>query len=228
MTFPAFPELKEFDLYAMMHPAREVGGDFYDFFMVDDHHIGLVIADVSGKGIPAALFMMASKIILKNNLQGGKNPAEVLRRTNEQLLENNETDMFVTVWIAVIDIRTGKGVASNAGHEHPALRKKDGLYEMVKYRHSPAVGMLEGIRYEEHGFELAPGDTLFVYTDGVTEATNRDEKLFGEERVLNALNTQPDAEPEDILRIVRKSIDEFAGDAPQFDDITMMAFRYNG
>ena len=228
LTFPAFPEISEFDLYATMDPAREVGGDFYDFFMVDDDHIALVMADVSGKGIPASLFMMISKIFLKNNVQSGMSPSEALKRANEQLIENNTVEMFVTVWLAVINIRTGKGVAANAGHEHPAFRKKGGLFELIKYKHPPAVGMIEGLQFREHEFEIGAGDTLFVYTDGVTEATNEKDEFFGEERLIAALNDYPDAEPEDILPYVKNCIDEFVGEAPQFDDITMLAFRYNG
>ena len=228
LIFPAFPDIPEFDLYATMDPAREVGGDFYDFFLIDKDHIALVIADVSGKGIPASLFMMISKIFIKNNVQSGMSPSEALKRANEQLIENNTVEMFVTVWLAVIDIRTGKGIAANAGHEHPALRKKGGLFEMIKYKHAPAVGMIEGIQFKEHEFDLSAGDTLFVYTDGATEAANADDEFFGEERLTAALNDYPDAEPEDILVYVKDCIDGFVGDAPQFDDITMLAFRYNG
>lgn len=228
LIFPAFPEIPEFDLYATMDPAREVGGDFYDFFMVDKDHIALVMADVSGKGIPASLFMMVSKIFINNNVRSGMSPSEALRRANEQLIENNKAEMFVTVWLAVFNIRTGKGVVANAGHEHPALRRKDGLFELIKYRHAPAVGMIDGIQFKEHEFELGPGDTLFVYTDGVTEDMNEQEEFFGEERLIAALNDYPDADPEDILPYVKQRIEEFQGNAAQFDDITMLAFRFNG
>lgn len=228
LIFPAFPDLKEFDLYASMDPAKEVGGDFYDFFMIDDEHIALVMADVAGKGIPASLFMMVSKIIIKTNMLSGMSPSEALRRANEQLLENNKTGMFVTVWIAVIEIATGKGIVANAGHEHPALRRKDDEFKLIKYKHSPAVGMLEGIQFKEHEFKLEPGDTIFVYTDGVPEAENNREELMGDTIMLNALNTKPDAEPEELIHTVREQIDKFVGDAPQFDDITMLAFKYYG
>ena len=228
LIFPAFPDIPEFDLYASMDPAREVGGDFYDFFMVDEDHIALVMADVSGKGIPASLFMMISKIFIKNNIQSGMSPCEALRKANEQLIENNTVEMFVTVWLAVFNIRTGKGIAANAGHEHPALRRNGGLFEMIKYKHAPAVGMIEDIQFREHEFDLSAGDTLFVYTDGATEATNESDEFFGEERLLAALTDYPDAEPEDVLVYVKNCIDEFVGEAPQFDDITMLAFKYNG
>ncbi len=226
--FPAFPERKEFDLYATMGPAKEVGGDFYDFFLVDDDHLALVMADVSGKGVPAALFMVIAKTLIKNRAQLGESPAEILKNVNEQLCEGNEAELFVTVWLAILEISTGKGVAANAGHEHPVLRRKDGSYELVTYRHSPAVATMEGLRFREHPFELHPGDRLFVYTDGVPEATNAKNELFGCERMLAALNADPDVPPEQLLRNVRAAIDAFVRDAPQFDDITMLGFSYFG
>ena len=226
--FTPFPERKEFELYATMTPAKEVGGDFYDFFMVDDTHIALVMADVSGKGVPAALFMAISKVLLKTSVQAGRGPGETLERVNNQLLEGNNTGLFVTVWLAVIDITTGKGVAANAGHMHPVLRRKGGEYELVKYRHSPAVSTLEDIPFREHEFELEPGDTLFVYTDGVTEATNADEELFGEDRMIEALNRNGDDGATELLPALKDAIDAFVGDAPQFDDITMLAFEFKG
>ena len=226
--FPAFPDRNEFDLYASMVPAKEVGGDFYDFFLVDDDHIALVMADVSGKGVPAALFMVIAKTLIKNRAQLGESPAEILKNVNEQLCEGNEAELFVTVWLAVMEISTGRGLAANAGHEHPVIRRADGKYELVTYRHSPAVATMEGIRFREHPFELHPGDRLFVYTDGVTEATNAANVLFGEQRMLASLNRDPDASPEELLRTVKKDIDAFVGDAPQFDDITMLSFCYNG
>ena len=226
--FPPFPERSEFDLYASMIPAKHVGGDFYDFFMVDDTHIALVMADVSGKGVPAALFMAISKVLIKTSVQAGRDPSETLERVNNQLLEGNDTGLFVTVWLAVIDITTGKGVAANAGHMHPVLRRKGGEYELVKYHHSPAVATVEGIPFKEHGFELGPGDALFVYTDGVTEATNTEEELFGEDRMIEALNKSSDKGTAMLLPAVKEAIDDFVGEAPQFDDITMLIFEYKG
>jgi sigma-B regulation protein RsbU (phosphoserine phosphatase) len=226
--FPAFPERKEFDLYASMNPAKEVGGDFYDFFMIDDDHIGLVIADVSGKGVPASLFMVIAKTLIKNRALLGGSPSEVLSYANDQLGEGNEAELFVTVWFAIIEISTGKGIAANAGHEHPALRKKDGAFELVKYRHSPAVATMPGINFKEHEFKLDPGDSLYVYTDGVTEATRSDNVLFGTDRMIASLNKDPEADPKTMLETVRDDIDEFVGDAPQFDDITMLGVKYMG
>jgi sigma-B regulation protein RsbU (phosphoserine phosphatase) len=222
-----FSENTVFDLSAAMIPAKEVGGDFYDFFMIDDTHIALVMADVSGKGIPGSLFMAVSKLLIKNSVKEGDSPAEALRKVNERLMEGNEMEMFVTVWLAIIDLETGEGVAANAGHEHPALRHKDGLFEMVKYKHSLALATFKGLKFKEHEFRIEPGDTIFVYTDGVTEAEDIDENFFGEARLVEALNVDADAMPDELIRNVRSAIWDFRGSAAQFDDITMLAFRYN-
>ena len=226
--FPAFPNRREFSLFASMTPAKEVGGDFYDFFMVGTDHIALVMADVSGKGVPAALLMMVARVLLKSSLQNGKGPAEALESVNNQLCESNDAGFFVTIWVAVLEISTGKGVASNAGHEHPVLRRAGGSYELVIYRHSMPVGTMEGIRFEQHEFHLNPGDSIFVYTDGVAEATNGDSELYGTERMLGALNSEPDAQPEQVLTNVMNDITGFVDGAEQFDDITMLCFRYMG
>lgn len=226
--FPAFPNRPEFDIFASMTPAKEVGGDFYDFFLIDDDHIALVMADVSGKGVPAALFMMVSRVLIKSHLQNGDSPSEALAHVNDQLCEGNDAQFFVTVWLGVLEISTGKGVAANAGHEHPALRRANGEYGLVMYRHSPAVATMEGIPFRQHEFELHPGDSLFVYTDGVAEATNKDDELFGPDRMLEALNRQPDAKPEMILSNVMDGINEFVAGAEQFDDITMLCLKYIG
>lgn len=226
--FPPFPEMKEIDLYATMKPAKEVGGDFYDFFLVDDDHICLVMADVSGKGVPAALFMVIAKTLIKNQAQLGKSPSEILANVNDQLCEGNEAELFVTVWLAIVEVSTGRGIAANAGHEHPAICRKGGQYELVVYRHSPAVATMEGLRFKEHSFELNPGDRLFVYTDGVAEATNASNELFGTDRMLAVLNKNPNASPLELLQNVQQGINEFVADAPQFDDITMLSFAYEG
>ena len=226
--FPPFPNNPSFDLYASMTPAKQVGGDFYDFFLVDDDHLALVMADVSGKGVPAALFMMIAKILIKNRLQSGEPLGDVMANVNNQLMEGNEAGMFVTVWAAVLTLSTGEGVVVNAGHEHPVLRRKDGQYEIIKYRHSMAVAMMEGVRFREHTFTMEPGDSLFVYTDGVPEANNTNSELMGEKRMLDALNRDPDAEPGTVLHNVMDGIRNFTAGAEQFDDITMLCLRYNG
>jgi serine phosphatase RsbU (regulator of sigma subunit) len=224
--FPYMPERKEFDIYASMTPAREVGGDFYDFFIIDEDHLGLVVADVSGKGVPAALFMVIAKTLIKNRALMGGSPGEVLAYANNQLCEGNDAELFVTVWFAIIDVKTGKGIAANAGHEHPAIRRAGGQFELSIYKHSMAVATMEGIKFKEHEFEMHPGDTLFCYTDGVTEATDAHNILFGNDRLLAALNEDPDAAPEVICKNVKESIDFFVGEAPQFDDITMLCVKF--
>jgi sigma-B regulation protein RsbU (phosphoserine phosphatase) len=211
-----------------MTPAKEVGGDFYDFFFVDEDHLALVMADVSGKGVPAALFMVIAKTLIKNRALMGGSPAEVLSYANDQLCEGNDAQLFVTVWMAIIELSTGKGLAANAGHEHPAIKRAGGEWELVTYRHSPAVATMEGMVFKEHEFELNPGDRLYVYTDGVAEATDAHDELYGTERMLNALNREAEASPEVLLKNVKADIDEFVGDADQFDDITMLGLYYFG
>ena len=226
--FPPFPDRKEFSLYASMDPAKEVGGDYYDFFMIDEDHMGFVIADVSGKGVPAALLMMVSRVLIKSGLQNGKSPAETLASVNNQLCESNDEEFFVTVWLAVLELSTGNGIAANAGHEHPVLRRAGGKYELQVYRHSLAVGVMKDVPFRQHEFHLNPGDSFFVYTDGVPEATDRKSELYGTGRMLEALNRDADAEPERILANLTADINRFVDGAEQFDDITMLGFRYRG
>ena len=226
--YPAFPDRPEFDIFASMDPAREVGGDFYDFFLVDDDHLCMVMADVSGKGIPAALFMMASRIILAMNAKLGKSPAEVLASTNDTICRNNREEMFVTVWLGILEISTGKLTAANAGHEYPVLAGPDGRFELVKDKHGFVLGGMEGMKYKEYELQLSPGSKLFLYTDGVPEATNAENELYGAERMLAALNDNADAAPEALLKAVRQSVDGFVKDAEQFDDLTMLAMEYKG
>ena len=226
--FPPFPNRHEFNLFATMKPAKEVGGDFYDFFMVDNDHVALVMADVSGKGVPAALFMMVTRMLIKSRLQSGESPSEALTNVNRQLCESNELGFFVTAWLAVLEISTGKGVAVNAGHEHPVLRRSGEKYELILYRHSLALAALDGVQFKQHEFQLCPGDSIFVYTDGVTEATSSEKELFGTERMLESLNKEPDAEPDEILANVMGDINRFMDGEDQFDDITMMCLKYNG
>jgi len=226
--YPAFPDRPEFDIYATMDPAREVGGDFYDFFLVDDDHLCMVMADVSGKGVPAALFMMASKIILQNNAMMGKSPAQILTDTNTAICSNNKMEMFVTVWLGLLEISTGKLTAANAGHEYPALRRCDGGFALVHDKHGFVIGGMEGVKYKEYEFTLHPGEKLFLYTDGVPEATDADHALFGTERMLAALNESAEASTVDILKNVRRSVDAFVKDAEQFDDLTMLCLEYKG
>ena len=226
--FPAFPDRPDFDVYATMTPAKEVGGDFYDFFLIDDTHLGLVMADVSGKGVPAALFMMISKILVQNYAMTGRSPAQVLQAVNNQICSNNREQMFVTVWFGILDTLTGKVTAANAGHEYPVLRQQGGQFELLKDKHGLVIGAMEGLRYTEYELTLTPGAKLFLYTDGVPEATNGQNELFGTERMLRALNVDPDASPDEILRHVREAVDGFVLDAEQFDDLTMLCVEYKG
>ena len=226
--FPAFPDREEFDIYATMDPAKAVGGDFYDFFMVDDDHLCMVIADVSGKGIPAALFMMASKIIIGNNAMMGKSPSKILHDANNSICKHNSEEMFVTVWLGILEISTGRLVSANAGHEYPIIRRKDGLYETLKDSHGFILGGMEGVKYKETEIFLEPGSSVFVYTDGVPEATASDKSMFGNDRLLKALNQEPDADPETTLKNIRKALNDFVKEAEQFDDVTMMNLLYIG
>ena len=226
--FPPFPERKEFDIYATMNPAKEVGGDFYDFFLVDDNHLALVMADVSGKGVPAALFMVIAKTLIKNRAQMGGTPTEILADVNNQLCEGNEADLFVTVWLGILEISTGHVTASNAGHEYPAIYRPGEGYTLFKTKQSPAVATMEGLRFKASEFTLNPGDELYLYTDGVAEATNSHDELYGTDRMIDALNQAEGMTVEEILRTLKKSVDDFTGDAPQFDDITMMSLKYYG
>lgn len=225
---PAFPDRSDFDILGKMDPAKEVGGDFYDYFLVDPDHLCMVIADVSGKGVPAALFMMASKIILQSVAMLGKTPAEILTKTNEAVCSSNGAEMFVTVWLGILELSTGRLTAANAGHEYPALKNPDGLFELYKDKHGFVIGGMEGVKYREYELQLKPGSRLFLYTDGVPEATNADKELFGTERMVDALNGQPEACPEDILKNVRRAVDSFVQDAEQFDDLTMVCLEYKG
>ena len=225
--FPPFPDRKEFDIFASMDPAREVGGDFYDFFFIDEDHLCLVIADVSGKGIPAALFMMISKVILQNYAMLDGNPAKILAMSNETTCANNPSDFFVTVWLGILEVSTGTVRAANAGHEYPALMK-GGVFSLMKDPHGLVVGGMEGVKYKEYQFTLEPGDKLFVYTDGVPEATSAENELFGTDRMLEALNSDPKADSEQILKNVRSAVDAFVKDAEQFDDLTMLCLEYHG
>ena len=226
--FPAFPDRQEFDLYASMEPAKEIGGDFYDFFLIDDDHLCLVIADVSGKGVPAALFMMASKIILADNAIMGKSPSEILYDANNAICKNNKLEMFVTVWVGILEISTGKLSAANAGHEYPALKRGDGGFSVFKDRHGFVLGGMEGMKYKEYEIQLSPGDKLFVYTDGVSEANDPDGNMFEVKRMIDALNEDPDASPAQILGAVRGEISKFVREAEQFDDLTMLCLEYKG
>ena len=226
-VFPPFPGRREFDIYASMDPAREVGGDFYDFFLIDEDHLCLVMADVSGKGVPAALFMMISKVILQNCAMLGKSAAEILVKTNDAICSSNQVEMFVTVWAGILEISTGKITASNAGHEYPAVMQ-NGTFSLLKDKHGFVIGGMDGVQYTEYEIQLQPGDKLFLYTDGIPEAADKNENMFGTQRMLDALNKDTSASPRQILENVREEVDDFVMGAEQFDDMTMLCLEYKG
>ena len=228
MIFPPFPEHEELDIYATMIPAKEVGGDFYDFFMVDETHLALVMADVSGKGVPAALFMTITKVLLQNELLGGKGPAEVLHTLNERICRNNTEEMFVTIWLGIVDLETGEVTCSNAGHEYPFVKAPDGHFEMLKDKHGFVLGGMPGMKYTDYTIKLEPGAKLFVYTDGVPEAERADREQFGLERTLTVLRRFEDLPPQSIVTGMSTAVYDFVGDIPQFDDLTMLVLHYKG
>ena len=224
--FPAFPERKEFDIYATMEPAKEVGGDFYDFFMVDDTHLAIVMADVSGKGVPAALFMVIGKTLIKDHTTPGRDLGKVFTEVNQLLCESNSEELFITAFEGVLDLVTGEFVYVNAGHEMPFICKAGGDFEPYKIRAGFVLAGMEDMKYRAGSTRLEPGDKIFQYTDGVTEATNLKNELYGMDRLGEILNKVKLGTPHEILPAIKKDIDEFVGDADQFDDITMLCLEY--
>ena len=227
-VFPPYPDRKVFEIYASMTPAKEVGGDFYEFFFVDDHHLCIMIADVSGKGIPAALFMMATMILLENNVKMGKSPAQTLSDINTAICNKNIEDMFVTVWLGIIDLSTGKMICANAGHEYPMLKKPGERYEIIKDKHDLVLGAMKGWKYDEYELLMEPGASLFLYTDGLSETINPQEKMFGTDRILEQLNTNPNCSTEETLTGMKEAVDKYIDGKEPFDDLTMMSFAYHG
>lgn len=223
--FPAFPDRTDFDIYAYMKPAREVGGDFYNFRLLDDDHLAMWIGDVSDKGVPAALFMMAINIVINNRASMGGTPAEIMAFVNNNICEHNEANLFVTIWLGILEISTGRLTFVNAGHEEAALYRKGGTFELYKTKHNVAVGVFPDIEYTNYDIHLGSGDKIFVYTDGVPEATDMFNKLYTTGRMLEALNKYRDESPQEILEGMNKSVKEFVGDRPQFDDLTMLGFE---
>ena len=221
--YPAFPERTDFDLFATMDPAKEVGGDLYDYLLLDDDHLMFVVGDVSGKGVPASLFMMTAKTLLASSAQQGLSPKEIFEATNNQLCKGNETGLFVTCWLGIFCFSTGELRFVNAGHPYPVLYH-DGVFSYVKTKTNFVLGGMDGLPYTEHTMTLTKGDRLFVCTDGVTEATDAHDQLFGEDRLLAAMEKTRGLSAPDSLTSVRKDIDAFVGEAEQFDDITMLQF----
>lgn len=227
-VFPPYPDRKEFDIYASTHPAKEVGGDFYDFYFVGHDKLAFLIADVSGKGIPAALFMMTSKTLIKSYAESGKSVDEVFTLANARLCENNEASMFVTSWMGILDLTTGVVEFVNAGHNSPLVKHKDGAYEYLKARTGFLLAGMDITKYSKSSVTLQPGDRIYLYTDGVTEANNSNTELYGEDRLQKFLNNHDFETSKELCDAVKKDVDEFVGEAPQFDDVTMLAIKYNG
>ena len=226
--FPAFPDRPEFDLYASMDPAREVGGDFYDFFLIDDDHLALLIADVSDKGVPAALMMMSAKILIHYRARQGGTPAQIMMDVNDELCEKNDSGMFVTVWMGILDTRNGALTCVNAGHENPAVKRSGGMFRLFSDKHGLPLGVMAGMPYRDYTLQFDPGDAIFVYTDGVPEANNAAEELYGAKRLEAVLNRLDDTSPRAVLESVRADVDQFVGNAKQFDDLTMLCMEYRG
>ena len=226
-VFPPYPHRKDFSIFATMDAAKEVGGDFYDFYLLDENRLAFVVADVSGKGIPGAMFMMTSKTLIKSHAESGLAVNDVFTQVNAQLCENNEAGMFVTAWMGILDLETGLISYANAGHNPPVVRHKDGSYEYLKGRANFVLAGMEGIRYKEQQLQLQQGDEIYLYTDGVTEAHNINKELFGEERLLASLNETSDMTVDEICKKVKYDVDVFQGEAEQFDDITMLCVRLN-
>ncbi|MBE5771505.1 MAG: hypothetical protein E7336_09070 [Clostridiales bacterium] len=227
-VFPPYPGRKEFDIHAAMFTAKEVGGDFYDFYFVDEDTLAFMIADVSGKGIPAAMFMMQSKTLLKSCAESGMPIEQVFTTANEKLCEGNEAGMFVTAWMGLLNIKTGHVTFANAGHNPPLVKAGMDGFAFHKTRAGFVLAGMEGIRYRKFELQLNPGDTIYLYTDGVTEATDAAEKLYGDERLLKLLNEQKSASAREICEYVKADVDAFVGDAEQFDDITMLCLTWLG
>jgi sigma-B regulation protein RsbU (phosphoserine phosphatase) len=223
--FPPFPERDEIELYASMQPAKEVGGDFYDFFMLDADTLAVVIADVSGKGVPSALFMVIAKTLIKNNAQMGKSPKEVFETVNKILCENNEANMFVTVFMAYLDLRTGDMTCVNAGH-NPPLLARGGRCEWIRLNSGFVLAGMDHITYSQTTFTMEPGDMLYIYTDGLTEAMDAKGALWGNERLKDAVERHAGLPLHELTVSVKEEIDVFASGTEQADDITMLALRY--
>lgn len=227
-VFPPYPNRKDFEIWADMYTAKEVGGDFYDFYFVNEDTLAFLIADVSGKGIPAAMFMMTAKTLIKSYAESGMSVEEVFIQANAKLSEGNDSGMFVTAWMGYIDLKTGRISYANAGHNPPLVRHGNGSYEYLKTRPGLVLAGMEGIRYRSNVVELQPGDVIFLYTDGVTEANNASEELYGTERLKELLDSNTDKDAEHICEVVKADVDSFADGVEQFDDITMLCIRYNG
>lgn len=227
-VFPPYPNRREFEIYASMHTAKEVGGDFYDFYFADDEHLVFLIADVAGKGIPAAMFMMTAKTAIKSLAESGMSAEEVFTQANNRLCEGNDADMFVTAWMGILNTKTGNVRFANAGHNPPLVKHADGSFEFLQGRKDLVLACMDDFLYHSNEVQLEPGDIIYLYTDGVTEASNSEEEYYGEERLKTLLNTLKNESAKTICETVKTDVDAFVGEEAQFDDITMLALKYNG
>lgn len=227
-VFPAFPDRKEFDIFASMTPAKDIGGDFYNFFFIDDDHLALVIGDVSDKGIPAALFMMETNNLISDRTMMGGTPAEILNFVNGNVCSRNKAQMFVTLWLGILELSTGKVIAANAGHDDAAIYRKDGAFSLHKTKHGLVTGAISETVYKDFEFRLNPGDKLFLYTDGLPDAIDTSDNAFTLERMLDVLNSCRDSSPEEIITAVHDEVNTFTAGNLQFDDLTMLCIVYNG
>ena len=226
-VFPAFPERNDFDIYAVLYPCEEIGGDFYDFFLIDDDHLAMMVGDVSGFGVPTALYMVMVETLIKNRAMQSFTPADVLQSVSEQML-SYKTELFSLVWFAVLELSTGEGVAINAGYGYPVLRRADKRFELIEYQNFPPVGASEGVRFHDHGFQLYPGDSVFMFSNGLEKAKDRNGEIFGNERVLELLNRDPEATPSVLIQTVKQAFERFSEGGEIVDDLTMLALKYYG
>ena len=226
-VFPPFPNRRDFEIFALMDAAKEVGGDFYDFYMQGEDKLFFIVADVSGKGIPGAMFMMTAKTLIKGLVESGKDVDEAFTQANRELCAGNEAGMFVTAWMGALNLKTGLLQYANAGHNPPLIRRKNGAFEYLRTRPNFVLAGMDGVRYKKHEIQLFPGDDIFLYTDGVTEATDAENRLYGEDRLVQVLSASDKRKTDELCKTVRADIDLFVGDAPQFDDITMLCIKVN-
>ena len=225
--YPAFPERNDFDIYASLSSCEQIGGDFYDFFLIDDDHLAMAVGDVSGTGVPAALNMVILETLIKSRAMQSFTPADVLQSVSEQMI-SYKTGLSSAVWLAVLELSSGKGIAINAGYGSPFLRREGKPFEQLEYQHFPEVGALESSRYRDHGFQLYPGDSVFLFSDGVRNARNNKDECFGDQRVLALLNREPEATPSVLIQTVKQAVDRFSADTTQTDDYTMLCLKYYG
>jgi len=225
--FDNLPKEWGVEIYGTMHPAKEVGGDLYDYVVIDDDHLAILIGDVSGKGVPAALFMMITKVIIENECKYTQSPAEILRLSNERLCDNNSAEMFVTAWLGIYEISTGILRCANAGHEYPVIKKGNGPFELYKDKHGMVLAGMSGVKYTNYEIQIEPGDVIVVYSDGVPEAIDVNERMFGADTIPNELNCCEDGEPKQYVDYLLNSLNQYTKGADQFDDITVVAVKFN-